>query len=109
MVMPPSRYNGPAIEWPSPANAAARAVGARAFTVGRDIVFAAGEYAPHTQAGRRLLAHELTHVLQQGAKRRTILAGAGGKRPRVRRRGFAQSTQCLARVRASLRNDHGSS
>ncbi|MFC5144545.1 eCIS core domain-containing protein [Streptomyces aureoversilis] len=45
---------------------AARTVGARAFTLGHDIVFGAGEYRPHTHTGRRLLAHELAHVLQQG-------------------------------------------
>ena len=44
----------------------ARSVQARAFTVGEDIVFGAGEYAPDTTAGMRLLAHELTHVVQQG-------------------------------------------
>jgi hypothetical protein len=44
----------------------ARAVGARAYTVGADIVFGRGEYTPHTTAGRMLLAHELTHVVQQG-------------------------------------------
>lgn len=38
---------------------------ARAFTYGRDIVFNTDEFSPHTQAGKRLLAHELTHVLQQ--------------------------------------------
>jgi hypothetical protein len=43
----------------------ARAVQARAYTTGRDIVFGASEYAPHTDPGRRLLAHELTHVVQQ--------------------------------------------
>ncbi|HVZ52508.1 MAG TPA: DUF4157 domain-containing protein [Pseudolabrys sp.] len=43
----------------------ARAVDARAYTVGGDIVFGAGQYAPQTDAGRRLLAHELTHVVQQ--------------------------------------------
>jgi hypothetical protein len=43
----------------------ARAVNALAYTVGRDIVFAAGQYAPHTQAGARLLAHELAHTVQQ--------------------------------------------
>jgi hypothetical protein len=42
-------------------------VGARAFTVGNDIFFAPGELAPETEAGRNLLAHELTHVVQQGA------------------------------------------
>jgi len=44
---------------------AAAAVGALAYTTGNHIVFAAGQYAPHTRAGRWLLAHELTHVVQQ--------------------------------------------
>ncbi len=43
----------------------ARAVNALAYTVGRDVVFGAGQYAPGTSAGRRLLAHELAHVVQQ--------------------------------------------
>jgi Domain of unknown function (DUF4157) len=42
----------------------ARAVNALAYTVGRDVVFGAGQYAPQTQAGRRLLAHELAHTVQ---------------------------------------------
>lgn len=46
---------------------AAQAVSARAFTVGRDVVFGAGELAPRSADGRRLLAHELAHVVQQGA------------------------------------------
>jgi hypothetical protein len=43
----------------------ARAVGALAYTVGRDVVFGTGRYAPGTADGRRLLAHELAHVVQQ--------------------------------------------
>jgi hypothetical protein len=43
----------------------ARAFVARAFTIGNHLFFAASAYAPHTHAGRRLLAHELVHVLQQ--------------------------------------------
>lgn len=43
----------------------AEAVNALAYTVGRDVVFGAGQYAPRTSAGRRLLAHELTHTVQQ--------------------------------------------
>ena len=43
----------------------ARAVNARAFTTGRDVVFGAGMYDPGTTTGKRLLAHELTHVVQQ--------------------------------------------
>lgn len=46
---------------------AAREVDARAYTLGRDVVFGAGEYQPDTDSGRRLLAHELVHVAQQGA------------------------------------------
>jgi hypothetical protein len=49
------------------ASASAAALNARAYTVGHDVVFAAGEYQPHTSEGRHLLAHELTHVVQQGA------------------------------------------
>lgn len=45
----------------------ARAVRARAYTIGSDIVFGSGEYAPSTVEGRRLLAHELTHTIQQRA------------------------------------------
>ncbi len=48
------------------ADRGASAVQARAYTVGRHIVFASGEYAPGTHDGKRLLAHELTHVVQQG-------------------------------------------
>ena len=47
------------------ASASARAVCARAYTVGQDVVFGIGEYAPNTSAGRRLIAHELSHTLQQ--------------------------------------------
>jgi hypothetical protein len=47
------------------AAAAAEALGARAFTVGRDIFFNAGQYQPRARTGRQLLAHELTHTVQQ--------------------------------------------
>src|SRR6185295_10545670 len=43
----------------------ARTLNARAYTVGRNIVFGASEYRPDSAAGRRLIAHELTHVVQQ--------------------------------------------
>jgi hypothetical protein len=47
------------------AHESARALRAEAYTIGHDIYFASGRYAPGTNAGRRLLAHELTHVVQQ--------------------------------------------
>jgi Domain of unknown function (DUF4157) len=43
----------------------ARAVNALAYTVGRDVVFGHGQFAPHSVAGQRLLAHELAHTVQQ--------------------------------------------
>jgi hypothetical protein len=49
------------------AEQSARDVNARAYTVGNDIVFGAGQYAPSTPHGVRLLAHELAHVVQQQA------------------------------------------
>jgi hypothetical protein len=49
------------------AAAAARMLGARAFTVGHHIVFADGMYAPASPETQRLLAHELVHVVQQGS------------------------------------------
>ena len=47
------------------AGESAGAVNAFAYTVGQNVIFGAGQYAPQTNAGRRLLAHELTHVVQQ--------------------------------------------
>ncbi len=46
----------------------AQEVNANAYTIGNDIVFARGRFAPQTRAGLHLLAHELTHVVQQGGK-----------------------------------------
>lgn len=47
------------------AGASAHAVGARAYTAGQDVVFGEGQYQPQTEAGRKLLAHELGHTIQQ--------------------------------------------
>ncbi len=48
------------------AAASAQAVGALAYAVGQDVVFAEGRYQPSDREGRRLLAHELAHTIQQG-------------------------------------------
>jgi peptidoglycan hydrolase-like protein with peptidoglycan-binding domain len=45
----------------------AQAVNALAYTVGRDVAFGEGQYAPRTNEGQRVLAHELTHVVQQSS------------------------------------------
>lgn len=44
-----------------------RSLGARAFTTGDDVFFRGGQYSPGSRSGQELLAHELTHVVQQGA------------------------------------------
>ena len=63
----------------------ARTLSARAYTVGQHIAFGAGEYAPHTGRGRRLMAHELAHVIQQDGQdhgiQRQCLSGAVCGRP----------------------------
>lgn len=50
----------------------ARAVNALAYTVGRDVVFGAGQYVPLTHEGRKLIVHELTHVTQQSDSRNRL-------------------------------------
>ncbi len=66
------------------AGASARAIEARAYTVGRHIAFDRGEFAPTTEPGRRLLAHELTHVVQQnGISGETAFREEKGKKPNL--------------------------
>jgi hypothetical protein len=58
---------------------AAASVNAYAFTVGHDVVFGSGQYAPSSERGRRLLAHELAHVVQQGGATASALAAPTGQ------------------------------
>ncbi len=51
-----------------PRRSTARRLSANAFTIGSDISFASGRYTPGTTSGRRLLAHELAHVVQQSSR-----------------------------------------
>jgi hypothetical protein len=53
----------------SEADALNQQLGARAFTTGQDVFFREGEYSPGSDSGRKLIAHELTHVVQQGIGR----------------------------------------
>ncbi|HEX3475979.1 MAG TPA: DUF4157 domain-containing protein [Kofleriaceae bacterium] len=69
------------------ADHAARALGARAFTIGDDVYFAAGAYDPASESGIELIAHEIAHVAQQ---RRSGKPGPGARR--VSRSGDASET-----------------
>jgi hypothetical protein len=71
----------------------ARRIGAGAFTVGRDIWSAPGAHAPATPEGHRLLAHELTHVVQQGAVASGRPADPVRTHPRAVRRQVDPDTQ----------------
>ncbi|MBA2298232.1 MAG: DUF4157 domain-containing protein, partial [Actinobacteria bacterium] len=65
------------------AAAGAARLDAAAFTVGQDVVFGAGRYAPASYAGRHLLAHELAHVVQQSA---SALPGRDGYASPIQRK-----------------------
>ena len=86
-----------------PAAEAARSVNARAFTIGASIVFARGQYLPDSPAGRWLLAHELTHVLQQG-KAAAAVNSPAGSRPTI---GDDAEPATLRRVQWSTAQDTG--
>ena len=60
-------FSGVKIHTDSKSAQLSRSVNAKAFTVGRDIFFGAGEYSPNTVQGKKLMAHELTHTVQQGS------------------------------------------
>jgi len=62
----------------------ARALNARAYTVGRDMVFGAGQFAPEATEGKRLLAHELAHTVQQRRGNGLVYRRSRGRRRRRR-------------------------
>ncbi len=64
-----SDLSGVRVHTDSRAAQIARSVNARAFTFGRDLVFGAGEFSPGSSEGQKLMAHELTHVVQQHSHR----------------------------------------
>ena len=57
----------------SQATESAASINALAFTLGRHVVFGAGQYAPDSASGKRLLAHELTHVVQQDGEESSVM------------------------------------
>ncbi len=84
------------------AHDSARSLRALAYTVGNDVVFGAGQYAPETRAGRSLIAHELTHVVQQGGGRGTAACARHGAAPaRTRHREGKRAGERLWHRRSS--------
>jgi hypothetical protein len=73
-------FSGIRVHTDSQAAETAQSVQAKAFTTGQNIVFGAGEYAPESGQGRRLLGHELVHVVQQvGAEGGSVSLGLKGR------------------------------
>ncbi len=67
-----SDFSGVRIHDNNYANQLANSISARAFTLGNNIVFGSGEYSSRSESGRKLLAHELAHVKQQGGNNHLI-------------------------------------
>lgn len=88
----------------------ARVMDARAYTLGPNIAFAAGQYAPGTRDGKRLLAHELTHVVQQSRTPCPELGITRAAAPSIQRQlvatgdttGFANLANMIMTVRNQL-------
>src|SRR5262245_17380275 len=78
------------------ASETARSLNALAYTSGQHVVFAPGQYSPETETGKRLLAHELTHVVQQGGAEGAIQRAACPQAP-TRKGDRAPSPDCTQR------------
>jgi hypothetical protein len=70
-------FSGVRVHTDSRADGLNQSLQARAFTTGQDIFFKSSEYDPRSSSGQQLLAHELTHTIQQGASSRISLAVTG--------------------------------
>lgn len=89
-------FSGVRIHADAHAAASARAVQAAAYTVGHDIVFGHGQFNSGSEAGRRLLAHELTHVVQQSQ------AGGAASPGTVQRKVILNGTEMPAKDRRAF-------
>ena len=82
---------------------ASQSINARAFTLGRDVVFGSGQYSPGSSADRKLLAHELTHVVQQSGRHlplNSLSTDVKSDEPIIRRTSVAEAE--LTVLRAAL-------
>jgi outer membrane protein OmpA-like peptidoglycan-associated protein len=86
-------FSGVRVHTDARADESARAVNARAYTVGRHVVFSNGQYSPKSVSGRKLLAHELSHVVQQNAAGRD--ARASGAQPSGQSPALALQRACF--------------
>lgn len=76
-------FNGVRVHADNEADRLSRAIQARAFTHGSHVYFARGEYRPHSETGRHTLAHELTHVIQQGGASQSGLSAPAERKTKT--------------------------
>lgn len=88
-------FSGLRVHTDAEADALNRQLGAKAFTTGRDVFFRRGAYEPSFSSGRELIAHELTHVVQQSSGR---VCGGGGMTVRPAGDAFEQEADKAAEV-----------
>ncbi len=79
-----------------------REVHAQAFAHGNDVYFNSGKYAPHTAEGGLLLAHELTHTIQQGASKTLSPTAIAAKRQTIYRQAADASPPRIANLDAAV-------
>jgi hypothetical protein len=102
-------FDGVRVHTGAAASESARSIGARAYAVGQNLVFADGQYAPHIEGGVRLLAHELAHVVQQrrpGAVGASAESGADAAAEAVSH-GRDVSSQSIGSAAPGLYADNG--
>jgi hypothetical protein len=80
-----SSFEGVRIHTGSTAQTLSRSINAQAFTHGNDIYFNSGKFSPDTAAGGHLLAHELTHTIQQGASKPAAANTSVSRKPIIQR------------------------
>ena len=90
-------FSGVRIHTDSAATQSARDVTAHAYTGGHSIVFAEGQYAPGTIYGKRLLAHELTHVVQQAEGNGTLVSSSTMEHGYIARAGRSSGESVIQR------------
>lgn len=88
-------FSGVRIHTDGEAHALNEQLNARAFTTGADIFFRSGAYSPQSSAGQQLLAHELTHVIQQASG--AVDGGGAGMRVNAPGDRFEQEADAVAR------------
>jgi hypothetical protein len=97
-------FSGVRVHTSSEADELNQQLSAKAFTTGQDVFFRQGDYDPGSSGGRELIAHELTHVVQQGSG---LVGGGGGMTVRPAGDVYEQDADAIAKQAASMSSEAG--